>query len=170
MDVLEAIHSRRSVRRYSSESISDDELEKLVDAAASAPSAGNIQPWVFIIIRKPQNLVLLRSTARGMSGTPVAMIAICLDRQQTIMVSDEMALLSLGAALQNLLLTAHCLGLGACAIGSFHRLSTCSILALPQHLELKLLVALGHPVDKPESPRRRDFEEVRFFETVGVVS
>ena len=62
-----------------------------------------------------------------------------------------MDLLSLGAAMQNLLLAAHDKGLGACAIGSFHAPSVRSILTLPEHLEPKLLIALGHPMCLPGS-------------------
>jgi nitroreductase len=80
---------------------------------------------------------------------------------------DEMDLLSLGAALENLLLAAHDQGLGACAIGSFHIPSVRSIVSLPQHLEPKLLVALGHPVSQPEPQSLPPLSEICFFEEVG---
>lgn len=170
MELLKALHARRSVRKFTTEPVPEEELHRLVEAAASSPSGGNRQPWVFIIIRDPGNLNLLRVAAPGMSGRPAAMIAICLDRQR----SDEepgtfaydMSLLSLGAAMENLLLSAHAEGLGACAIGSFHIPSARSILALPEHLEPKLLIALGHPSIQPESPRRRPMTEICFFEEV----
>ena len=69
--------------------------------------------------------------------------------------------------MQNLLLAAHNQGLGACAIGSFHPASLSSIVSLPTHLELKLLVALGHPVSQPAAPALRPLSEVCYFEEVG---
>lgn len=54
MDVLEAIKGRRSVRAFKSEDVPLEIVEKLIDAARWAPSAGNIQPWEFIIVRKPE--------------------------------------------------------------------------------------------------------------------
>lgn len=69
--------------------------------------------------------------------------------------------------MQNLLLAAHDQGLGACAIGSFHRASLASIVSLPPHLELKLLIALGYPVSQPKAPPLRPPEEVCYLEEVG---
>lgn len=171
MELLNAIYTRRSVRQYTTDPIADQQLQELVEAAARAPSGGNRQPWVFVIVRDPAKLKRLRAAAPGMSGTPSAMIAICLQRlqadEQPGTFGHEMVLLSLGAAMENLLLAAHGQGLGACAIGSFHARSVCSILALPQNLEPKLLVALGHPVSQPEAPRRRPLDEICLFEEVG---
>jgi len=69
--------------------------------------------------------------------------------------------------MQNMLLAAHGQGLGACAIGSFHPASLASIVSLPPHLELKLLVALGYPVSQPTAPPLRLLNEVCYFEEVG---
>ncbi|MCD6432115.1 nitroreductase family protein, partial [Candidatus Bathyarchaeota archaeon] len=54
MDVLEAIKGRRSIRAFKSQAVSTEIVEKLIDAARWAPSAGNIQPWEFIIVRNPE--------------------------------------------------------------------------------------------------------------------
>lgn len=170
MELLEALNTRRSIRQYTADPISTAELQRLVEAAASAPSGGNRQPWAFIIIREPRKLKLLRAAAPGMSGVPAAMIAICLDglkgETDPGSFAYEVSLLSLGAAMENLLLAAHAQGLGACAIGSFHISSVRCILALPQHLEPKLLIALGHPVSQPKPPSRRPLAEICFFEEV----
>ncbi len=54
MDLFEAIKSRRSVRSFTREDVSEETVEKLIDAARWAPSAGNLQPWEFIVVRKPE--------------------------------------------------------------------------------------------------------------------
>ncbi len=171
MELLDALLTRRSVRRWTVEPIGDEQLRGLAEAAARAPSGGNSQPWTFVIVREQGRLRRLRAAAPGISGVPAALIMICLDTlrtgQEPSRTEYEMDLFSLGAALQNLLLTAHGQGLGACTIGSFHIPSVRSILSLPQHLEPKLLVALGHPVSQPDPPSLRPLNEVCFFEEVG---
>jgi len=171
MELLDALLTRRSVRQWKAEPIRDEQLRGLAEAAARAPSGGNSQPWTFVIIREPGRLRRLRAAAPGISGVPAALITICLDSlrtgQEPRTMEYEMHLLSLGAALENLLLAAHGQGLGACAIGSFHVPSVRSILSLPEHLEPKLLVALGHPVSQPDPPSLRPLNEICFFEEVG---
>ena len=171
MELLEALRTRRSVRQWTSDPVPDEKLKELVEAAARAPSGSNNQPWAFVIIREPGRLKRLRAAAPGIAGRAAAVILICLDRRQR----DEkpgtpeydMVLLTLGAAMQNLLLAAHDRGLGACAIGSFHHASLGSIVSLPSHLELKLLIALGYPVSQPDAPALRPLSEVCYIEEVG---
>ena len=170
LELLQALSGRRSVRHFTAEAISDEQLDALVEAAGSAPSGGNTQPWALAVVREPGNVKRMRAAAPGISGIPTAFIVICLARVQSYQEQGrgyETALLSLGAAMQNLLLSAHEQGLGACAIGSFHVPSVRSILLLPEHLQPKLLVALGYPARQPESPGRRSLREIRFFEQVG---
>lgn len=171
MDLMEALRTRRSVRQWTSDPIPDEKLKELVEAAARAPSGSNNQPWAFVIIREPGRLKRLRAAAPGIAGRAAAVILICLDRRlgdETPGTSEyDMVHLSLGAAMQSLLLAAHDLGLGACAIGSFHPASLESIVSLPPHLELKLLIALGFPVSQPDAPALRPLSEVCYFEEVG---
>ena len=171
MELLEALSTRRSVRQWTSDPVPDEMLRELVEAAARAPSGSNNQPWAFVIIREPGRLKRLRAASPGIAGRAAAVILICLDRNrgdETPGTSEyDMVHLSLGAAMQNLLLAAHDRGLGACAIGSFHHASLGSIVSLPPHLELKLLIALGYPVSQPDAPALRPLSEVCYFEEVG---
>ena len=99
------------------------------------------------------------------------MIALCLDRSLSTSEPGtygyDCDLFGLGAAMQNMLLAAHEQGLGACAIGSFHIPSVRTILALPPHLEPKLLIALGHPAGQPRPPRHRPLADICYSESVG---
>lgn len=171
MDLLEAMRTRRSVRQWTSDRVSDEQLKELVEAAARAPSGSNAQPWAFVVFREPGRLKRLRAAAPGIAGVPTAVVLICLDGrradQEPGTAEYDMAHLGLGAAMQNLLLAAHGLGLGACAIGSYHLASLRSIVSLPDHLEPKLLVALGHPASQPDAPALRPLNEVCYFEEVG---
>jgi len=168
MNTLEAIHTRRSIRAFTSDPLGDDELNTIVRAAAAAPSGGNAQMWVFIAVREPKRLMALRSLSPGIIARPAAVIVLCLDRRRKTTPEgglDEMVCFDLGAALQNILLTAHELGLGGCAIGSFNKQGIAALLNLPPAVEPKLLVTIGRPKLIPPAPPKRPLEEVFFEET-----
>lgn len=169
MQTLEAIFTRRSVRSFAPDPISDQDLQTIVKAAAAAPSAGNAQMWVFITIRDPQRLAALRALAPGIIGRPTAVIIMCLDHTRQKEKGEgkitNMPFYDIGAAMQNILLTAHDAGLGGCAIGSFHPQGLAAFLRLPESMEPCLLVTLGKPKVTPNSPRKRPLEEVFFEET-----
>jgi nitroreductase len=82
MDLMEAMLTRRSVRQWTSEPVSDEQLEQLVEAAARAPSGGNTQPWAFVVIRDETRLKRLRAAAPGVAGRATAVVLICLDKQR----------------------------------------------------------------------------------------
>ncbi len=168
MQTLEAIHSRRSIRAFAADPVSDEELETIINAGAAAPSGGNAQMWVFISIRQKKRIAALRSLAPGIIGIPTAVVAICLDNsRQTAKpegVLDVMPRYDIGAALQNILLAAHDVGLGGCAIGSFHSQAISSFLKLPENVEPCLLVVLGKPKVSLSAPRQRPIEEIHFYE------
>ncbi|MGC9346292.1 MAG: nitroreductase family protein, partial [Candidatus Bathyarchaeales archaeon] len=65
MEVFEAIEKRRSIRKYKPSSIPDEHLKKILEAARLAPSAGNRQPWRFIIVRSSERKKLLAEAARN---------------------------------------------------------------------------------------------------------
>ena len=113
MDIFEAIHTRRSIRQFAGGDISEDVLRKILSAAMCAPSAGNAQPWQFVVLRDralldriPQIHPHAQMTKQASLG-----ILICgdlrLEKYKGFWVED------CSAATQNLLLAAHGAGLGA---------------------------------------------------------
>jgi nitroreductase len=171
VETFEAIHSRRSVRAFTEEPIPGDLLRQVLRAATSAASGGNVQPWAFVVIQEASRVGALRALAPGIIGQPQAVVAIGLDAERAECVGGdlglELAWIDIGLALQNLLLAAHDLGLGACPIGSFHRGAVALFLDLPSHVKLVLLVALGYPQARPPSRGRRPLPEVCFAERWG---
>jgi nitroreductase len=171
METLEAIHSRRSVRAYTDEPIPEELLRQLLQAVASAASGGNVQPWGFVVIQDPDRLQALRALAPGIIGQPTALVAIGLDAARAERLGGplgpKLAWIDVGLAIQNLLLAAHDLGLGACPVGSFHRRAVELFLGFPAQVRPVLLVALGYPRVKPPSRGRRPLEEVCFAEHWG---
>jgi nitroreductase len=143
----------------------------VLEAAAASASAGNVQPWGFVLVQDPGRLRALRALAPGIIGEPTAVVAICLDMKRAEerggAMGPKLAWMDIGLATQNALLAAHDLGLGACPIGSFHRQAVAVFLDLPAHVEPVLLIALGYPQAKPPVTGRRPLSEVCFAERWG---
>lgn len=171
METLEAILGRRSVRAFTQEPIPEELLGQVLRAGAASASGGNVQAWGFVLIRRPERVAALRSLSPGIIGLPTAVIAVCLDQERSIRLGgtgdDGLARLDIGLAIQNLLLAAHDLGLGACPIGSFHHGGLALYLGLPPGVQPVLLLALGFAAIKPTPPGRRPLSDVCFDEEWG---
>ena len=147
--LLDIIRRRSVVRSYLSDPIEHELLELLAEAACSAPSGGNRQPLRFIIIQEPQRLRRIIAAAPGIYGEPTAIVAVCIDwaRSPHLNVDDprdtHSTYVDVGAAMQNMLLMAEALDLGACPVMSMHRPSLQTILELPQDWTPYVLIALG---------------------------
>jgi albonoursin synthase len=166
MQTLEAIFSRRSVRAFLPDFISDSQLEDIIRAAAAAPSGSNAQNRIFLSVRQPQRIAALRALAPGIIGMPPAVVILCLDRRGS---SGGEAIhpslyYDIGTALQNILLAAQDLGLGACPVGSFHPAGVAAFLDLPEGVQPCLMVVLGKPKFTPTPPPKRRLDEIYFQE------
>jgi nitroreductase len=69
MDVFDAISGRRSVRSFRADAVSDDDVKRFLEAAHWAPSAGNVQPWEFVVVRKPEMKRALAEAAYGQGSS-----------------------------------------------------------------------------------------------------
>jgi nitroreductase len=162
MDVMEAIHTRRSIRKFQQKLVPDELVKELLSAAMSAPSAGNQQPWHFVVITDQEIL------GRVPGLNPYA--AMAREAPLAILVCAELALekypgywvQDCSAATQNLLLAAHGKGLGAVWTGitpmpdrveGFKKLCN-----LPEKVIPLALVVVGYPAQtlKPEDRFRAD--------------
>jgi nitroreductase len=172
MDVLEAIKGRRSVRAFRSEkNVSEETVEGLIDAARWAPSAGNIQPWEFIIVRNPDIKKRLAEAAFNQSFLEEAplVIAVCADenrssqgygqRGKTLYCIQDTA-----AAIQNIHLTAHSLGLGTCWVGAFKEEEASKVLKIPQGIRPVALIPVGYPSKFPSPRCKRTADQMVHYE------
>lgn len=119
MDTLDVILTRRSIRKYKKQPISNDIIQKLLKAAVSAPSAGNQQPWHFLIIddRKILNVIqTFHPSAKILTEADKA-ILVCGDLNLEKFKGYWM--IDCAAATENMLLAAHAQGLGACWLGIY---------------------------------------------------
>jgi nitroreductase len=166
MEALECLLSRRSIRKYSTDKIAKDIVSDLLKAGFAAPSAGNQQPWHFIVIedRKVLNAIPeYHENAQMLKNAPLA-IVICgdprLEKYKGYWVQD------CSAATQNILLAAHAKGLGAVWLGIYPRgnrvSKTKSLLELPDEILPLAIIALGYPAEIKEPSARWDDQKIHY--------
>ncbi|MFC2105330.1 nitroreductase family protein [Candidatus Bipolaricaulota bacterium] len=171
METKDAIQTRRSVRRFTEETLEQQAVDQLLDAARWAPSGGNAQTWRFIVVRDRARIRQLRVVSPGLPGPPPCVLVICQDMDEAgdrgaRLGIDRLVLFDAAMAAQNVLLAAHDLGLGSCVVASFHKNAVQQLLDMPEYVEPMLLIALGWPDELPVPPRRR--EEVVFRERYNI--
>ena len=125
MSILKTIKARRSIRDYLPTPVPEEILHQLVEAAAWAPSGSNAQLWTFVVVQKRENVHKLKTLSPGIIGEPAAMIVIGRDLERAKQLGingteSVTAWMSDGMAAQNIMLLAHELGIGSCAVRSFH--------------------------------------------------
>ena len=160
MDVIKAILSRRSVRKYNTDPVSEEDIKALLEAAMHAPSAVNERPWHFVVIKDRKTLEAISRispTAPMVKYAPVA-IVVCADT--TLEKFPGLWALDCAAATENILLTATGLRLGAVwtAVYPFdERIEGIKkLLRLPAHVIPLCVVPVGHPAEIPAPVDRFD--------------
>ncbi len=165
MELIQAIMTRRSVRHYLDQPVSAADLDTLLRAAMQAPSAGNAQPWHFIVMNDREMLNMIADFhpyAKMLRQAPLA-ILVCgdesLEKHPGYWPQD------CSAATQNLLLAAHALGLGAVWIGVHpnprHSSAVGQLAGLPEKVHPFALIAVGYPAEQPAPADRFRQERVR---------
>lgn len=147
---FDVLKSRRAVRSYTDEPVSDDDLWRIAQAGRWASSGGNLHPHRFLIVREPERIRLVRSFAPGMLVQPKALIAIITDEEQIarefIMIdANYVNWVDVGTAAMNMQNMAHALGLGSCPVTSFSKSGVAAALRLPEAFTPELILMFGHP-------------------------
>jgi nitroreductase len=158
MDAIEGILTRRSVRTYTNDKIPDDLIKQLLEAGFSAPSAGNEQPWHFVLIDDKDilNEISEKHTNAWMLKDAQIAILICgdlsLETHKGLWVQD------CSASTQNILLAARALGLGGCWVCVYpreQRMKTLKdLLKTPENVIPFALISLGFTKDKQTKKKR----------------
>jgi nitroreductase len=172
LDVFKAIKTRRSIRAFTDQRVTDEEVEKLIEAARWAPSAGNIQPWEFIIVRESRAKHGLCEAALNQTFIEEApvVIVVCANPMQSSKGYGSrginlFCIQDTAAATQNILLAAHAMGLAACWVGAFNEEEAKRVLGVPEELRPIAIVPVGHPAEKPRVRPRRQLNEITHRET-----
>ena len=164
MSALDIILSRRSIRKYQVQQVSDEIIEKLLQAGMSAPSACNQQPWRFVVIRDRDSLDGLSKIhpyAKMLKSAPLA-IMVCGDERS--LEAPNYWPQDCSAAAQNILLAAHALGLGGVWLGMYpaRASSLRKKFDLPDGVSPFCLLSIGYPAEHKPPANRYNGSHVHF--------
>jgi nitroreductase len=175
METLQAIHSRKSVRAFLNKPVPTEIIRKVLEAGVRAPSGGNMQPWRFMVVTDQDKMAQFDPEFHQawVENAP-AMIVGCVDPHDTWKSYDEddhFYLFDVAAAIENMLLAIHDMGLGAVWVLSCSKKKIRRLLEIPKHWQIISIIPFGYyKTDKaPEtkvSPRR-PLSEVAFLNSIN---
>lgn len=167
MDALQCLMTRRSVRSFSDEPLTQQELETLIRAAQQAPSAHNTRPWLFLSLTEREILHRLVPMTPwwALLDQCAAAVVICVDtrllEQKSLL--PEFQTLSCAAAMENMLLAAHAMGLGGVWLGMCQGQENYDnfrqILGIPEWARVIGMAAFGHPADTAKRTEHMETEK-----------
>jgi nitroreductase len=165
MEFYEVIKSRKSIRKYKPNPIPEPALERILNAARLAPSAKNIQPWKFIVIKDTkikQQLVPACRNQECISQAPIVICAVALEKIAWGRMGGYWSSypVDLSIALEHIMLAATNEGLGTCWIGAYEEKEVKRILNIPEDVKVIALTPLGYPDQTPEIKPRKPLSEI----------
>lgn len=157
-DMLELIKKRRSIRKYTDQTVTDEQMRQLLEAAMAAPSGSNLQPWEFVVVRDPdlkRQLAQTHTWSHMCTDAAVVFVVCGNERASRHWVEDT------SAATQNLLLAAAAMNLGAVWVAMYPHSDrephARRVLAIPEEIRILCLVPVGHPAES--KPPRTQYNE-----------
>lgn len=166
MNVQEAIKTRRAVRNYKPDAVSEESLKKVLESARLAPSAKNKQDWKFIVVRDPEKRKQLSEAASQefLAKAPLIIIGVSLDPDYIMRSEVPAYAVDLGIAMEHIALAAVEEGLGTCWVGGFSQKEAKETLKIPEKYKVVILMPLGFPADQSTFKLRKNLEEITCFE------
>ena len=171
MNVYEIIKKRRSVRVYQDRPVPDEVLNRLLEAAQWAPSARNLQPYKFIVIRDAQrrrDLAVAANEQMFLAEAPVVIAAVSLEPDRVMSCGVPTYAVDVTIAADHLMLAAAAEGLGTCWIGAFSQDRVREILGVLEAQKVVILTPLGYPADEaPLDRTRKPIRDLVCYERFG---
>lgn len=171
MEVFDAIRTRRSIRKFKDKEVPWDNIVTIMQAGKYAPSAGNMQNWKFIVVKndaKRQAIAKACLQQEWMEVAPIFIVVVAepekMERYYGTRGARLYTIQGCAAAIENMLLTAHSLGLGSCWIGAFDEDEIWRILNLPEEKSVQAVIPIGYADETPEPPPKYRIEHMMFFE------
>ncbi len=167
-DVIVAIKERRSIRQFATNPVEEHTVGRILAAAASAPSAGNLQPWMFYVVYKDEIKADLARAAYNQSfltTAPVVIVVVAVPAVSEAIYGARgrnlYCLQDTAAATQNLLLAAEGFGLGTCWVGAFDEQLAAAALDCSAQERPVAIVPLGYATkEQPSARARYDLEKI----------
>jgi nitroreductase len=163
MDIYQIIAKRRSVRAYQDKAIPEQVLQRLLNAARMAPSARNLQPWKFVVVKDPRLRADLAVAANGqgfVGEAPVVIVAVGLEPDRMMGCGVPPYAVDIAIAVDHITLAAAAEGLGTCWIGAYSQEEVRRILGIPDAHKVVVLLPVGYPADAPEEKQRKPLEAI----------
>jgi nitroreductase len=169
MEFYDVIKKRRSVRKYKSDPIPEDVLSRILEAGRVAPSAKNIQPWRFIVIKDPSTKKGIAEASRGqlwIADADAILVGCILNKIAWGRMGGYMSSgpVDISIALDHMILAAANEGLGTCWIGAFVEKEVKDILQVPDDVTVLALTPIGYPDEEPKDRGRKDPEQIISFD------
>jgi len=181
MDLMEAIKGRRSIRKYKAEPVSEEAVQKVIEAVRWSPSWANTQCWEVILVRDPNmkselaNTLTPTNPSRSSMTEAPLVVVLCgkkgisgFKKGETATVKGDWLMFDTGIAMQSLCLAAYGLGLGTVVVGLFNHKKAEEILGLPVNVEVVAMTPLGYPAARGDAPKRKEVSDFVFYEKYPV--
>lgn len=163
--LLDVMYSRRSIRKYEADrAVEHEKIMLLLKAAMAAPSACNLQPWEFIVITEQEVLHQLKEcigAEHGRDYNAPAAFVVC--GNTSYIPWESTGAMDCSAAIENMLLAATALDLGAVWIGALDHEAVRSLLDIPEHVEVISVVLFGYPAEQ-KPPRTQYTDEAVYWQ------
>ena len=180
MEIMQAIKTRRSIRRYKSTPVKEEDIKAVLEAARLAPSWANTQCWRFVVVRDAETKARLADTlppgnrAREAIREAPVLVAACAElgkagyyKGNAVTNKGDWFMFDTALAMEHLVLAAHSLGLGTVHVGYFDANEAAAILGLPEGIAMVEMTPLGYPDEEPEARPRKELSELVFYERYG---
>ncbi len=170
MELKEAILGRRSIRRFGDIDVSEEVVTELIELGNAAPSAGNLQARDFVVVRdqKTKDDIALAAHDQDFIAKAPVVIVVCANMDRIMHYGKRgitlYCLQDCAAAVQNMLLTIHDMGLGCVWVGAFDESKASNILELPGHIRPVAILPLGVPASHPAARKRIPVEDLIHYE------
>ncbi|MBI4983423.1 nitroreductase family protein [Candidatus Woesearchaeota archaeon] len=169
-DILELIATRRNVKYFLPKFVSWDNVSKILDAARHAPSCGNVQNWKFIVVFDPNQKRQIAEACYEQYEVVQAgvLVVVCAEPEKAeryygLRGERLYSVQNCAAAIQNMLLEAHSLGLATRWIGAFDEDAVKSLLKIPEEVRPQAIVAIGYAKEVPQKPPKYPLEALIYF-------
>ena len=171
MEVFDCIRTRRSIRKYKDKPVEWDKIVEILQAGKYAPFAGNIFNVKFIVIKNEAKRAAIAEACLQqywMQDAPIQIVVVGepekAERYYGTRGSRLYTIQGAASAAENMLLTAHSLGLGSCWVGAFDEEEIRRICNLPEHVNVQAIITIGYADEQPPSPPKYRIEHIMFFE------
>ena len=182
MQTLDAIRTRRSIRKFSDQPVEPEQLQKVLESVQQAPSWSNLQCWRLVVVtdkevrEKISDLSFVESffstygyksnpAQKALAQAPIVIVACADPSKSGDLHQQQYYMADMGIATQNLMLAAHDLGLASVFVGVFHEGQLKELLGIPENIKIVGLFPLGYPAGEPKNgPSRKPLSDFVHYE------